>query len=87
MPRELELLPIGTIVTADDGYTLRIGQIADHTRDRWGRHHLVAIDGELRSVDYIGPAAMLGIGWKIATPAEIARAKRHRDAAAREAAE
>lgn len=71
---------IGTKVVANDGFTTRIGQIADHTTDRWGTHHVVLIEGEFEFVDYIGNADMLGIGWKVATEAEIARAKRYADA-------
>ena len=68
---------IGTKVLANDGFTTRVGQVADHTTDRWGTHHVVLVDGAFENVDHIGDADMKGIGWKVATDAEIARAKRY----------
>jgi hypothetical protein len=73
------LLEIGTRVVADDGRTARVGQIADHTTDRWGSWHIVAIDGQMETVGHIGDAGQLGIGWRVATADDIRRARREHD--------
>ena len=75
----------GTMVIADDGFSTRIGQVADITTDRWGTWHVVAIarDGEdsnpgevsFETVGTIRDAGAKGIGWKVATQDEV---RRHR---------
>lgn len=72
---------IGTTVIANDGFGVgRVGQVADHITDRWGTRHVVAIDGDFEQVCHIGEADMQGIGWKVATPAEVARVRRYANA-------
>lgn len=73
------MIAIGTMVIANDGFSQRLGQIADHTTDRWGTHHVVLIEGQFELVGHIMPETGLGIGWKVATEAEIARAKRYQE--------
>lgn len=70
---------IGTRVIADDGRTTRVGQIADHTRDRWGSWHVVAIDGTTETVGHISAAGTPGIGWRVASTDDLRRARRQRD--------
>ena len=69
----MKLVPVGTMVIANDGFNTRLGQVADHGANRWGAFHVVSIDGVFEQVDNIGDEGKLGIGWKIATPAEIKR--------------
>lgn len=69
------LLPIGTKVCGNDGFTLRVGQVAEHTTDKWGTWHVVAVAGKFEKVGHIGDAGQLGIGWKVWT----ARDGRHGD--------
>ena len=76
-----ELRKIGTMVLANDGFETKIGQVADHKTDKWGTWHVVLIGGKFETVGYIGPETMKGIGWKIATDDEVARAKQDRNAA------
>ena len=73
-----KLIPVGTMVISNDGFTTRLGQVADHETTRWGTHHVVSVEGACENVDYIGGEDKLGIGWKIATPAEIERELRWR---------
>jgi hypothetical protein len=68
---------IGTMVIANDGFGTRLGQIADHMTDRWGTHHVVLIGGKFENVDHIMDADGKGIGWKVATQAEILRAQKY----------
>lgn len=75
-----DLKKIGTMVLANDGFEAKVGQVADHKTDKWGTWHIVLIDGEFKTVGYIGDANMGGIGWKIATQAEVDRANRSRNA-------
>lgn len=70
-----ELRKIGTMVLANDGFETKIGQVADHKTDQWGTWHVVLIGGQFQTVGYIGDESMRGIGWKIATEAEIKRAR------------
>jgi hypothetical protein len=76
-----ELRMIGTMVLANDGFETRLGQVADHKTDKWGTWHVVLIDGKFETVGYIGDESMRGIGWKIASEYEIARALKDRNAA------
>jgi hypothetical protein len=71
------MIAIGTKVISNSQSGFRIGQIADHQTDRWGTHHVVLVDGQFEQIDNIGSADMLGIGWKIASESEIARAARY----------
>ena len=73
-----KLIPVGTMVISNDGFTTRLGQVADHGTTRWGTHHVVSVEGACENVDYIGGEDKLSIGWKIATPAEIERELRWR---------
>lgn len=75
-----ELRKIGTMVLANDGFETKVGQVADHTTDRWGTWHVVLIEGVFETVGYIGDEDMRGIGWKIATQSEVDRAIRFRNA-------
>lgn len=68
---------IGTMVIANDGFSTRMGQVADHHTDRWGTFHVVAIGGEFEHVMTIGDEDRLGIGWKVATADEIRREQAH----------
>lgn len=70
-----DMKKIGTMVIANDGFSTRMGQVADHTTDRWGTFHVVAIDGGFEHVMTIGDENKLGIGWKVATADEIRREK------------
>ena len=71
---------IGTKVIANDGFNGgRIGQVVDHQTTRFGVFHVVLIDGQFDQVMSIGAADMRGIGWKVATDAELSRAARYRD--------
>jgi hypothetical protein len=73
------MTPIGTKVVAYDGFSVRIGQVADHTTNKWGTWHVVLIDGQFESaVGNIGPADMKGIGWRVATPDDIKRGTGYR---------
>ena len=72
------LVPVGTMVIANDGFTTRLGQVADHETTRWGTFHVVSIEGLCEQVGHIGGEDKLGIGWKIATTAEIERQMRWR---------
>lgn len=76
------MIAIGTKVLANDGFETRIGQVADHTTDRWGTWHVVLIDGQFENVGHIMEVDGKGIGWKVATEWEIARAARYADAKA-----
>lgn len=67
------LYPIGTKVAALDGFSIRIGQVADHTTDQWGRWHVVVIDGEFQRVGCIRDRDSLGIGWRVAKADELHR--------------
>jgi hypothetical protein len=72
------LVPVGTMVVANDGFSTRLGQVADYETTRWGTFHVVSIEGACENVGHIGGEDMLGIGWKVATSAEIERAMRWR---------
>ena len=74
----MKLVPVGTMVIANDGFSTRLGQVADYETNRWGTFHVVSIDGTFEQVGHIGDENKLGIGWKIATAAEIARAMKWR---------
>lgn len=71
---------IGTTVIANDGFATRMGQVADHETNKWGTFHVVRIDGQFEQVGHIGDENALGIGWKVATPDEMARVIRYRNA-------
>jgi len=64
---------VGTMVVANDGFQTRLGQVVDHKADQWGISHEVLVDGEYEQVSSIYEADHLGIGWKLATPADVAR--------------
>ena len=78
---------IGTMVVVNDGYTTRLGQVADIVTHQYGTFHVVAIDSEFDEVMTIGDIGAKGIGWKVATGAEIARHKKGAEHSAREAAD
>lgn len=71
------MIAIGTKVVANDGFSTRVGQVADHVTNQWGTFHVVLVGGEFETVGHIGPEDQKGIGWKVATSAEIARAARY----------
>ncbi len=71
-----KLLAIGTVVIANDGFSTSLGQIADVETNRWGTFYVVLRNGHFEHVGTIGPADRLGIGWKVATAAEIERQRR-----------
>jgi hypothetical protein len=73
LPGPNGLYPIGTKVVALDGFTIRIGQVADHTTDQFGRWHVVAMDGHFETVGSIRDRDALGIGWRVAKAAELGR--------------
>jgi hypothetical protein len=68
---------IGTRVLSCDGFSTRLGQVADHESDKWGVRHVVLICGKFEEVSFIGGEDMKGIGWKVATAAEIERHERY----------
>jgi hypothetical protein len=70
---------IGTTVVSNDGFSTRIGQVADITTDRWGTWHVVSVDGDFVTVGHIGEVDMLGIGWKVASEGDVRRANRQRE--------
>ena len=71
------MIAIGTMVIANYGFGTRLGQVADHQTDRWGTHHVVLIAGKFENVDNIMAADGKGIGWKVATEAEVLRAQKY----------
>ena len=70
------MVAIGTVVIGNDGYSKRLGQIADHQTTRWGTFHVVATESGFEQVATIASVDDVAtkIGWKIATPQEIERA-------------
>jgi hypothetical protein len=73
LPGPNGLYPIGTKVVALDGFTIRVGQVADHTSDQWGRWHVVVMDGAFEKVGSIRDRDALGIGWRVAKADELSR--------------
>ena len=71
---------IGTRVVSNDGFSTRVGQVADHESNEWGVFHIVLIGGKFETVSRIGGEDMKGIGWKVATAAELERHARYADA-------
>lgn len=76
-----EMLKIGTMVVAFDGFSTRLGQVADHTQDRWGWWNVVRIGDGFEPVALIRPAGALGIGWAVATEDQIKRCLREMERA------
>ena len=69
----------GTAVIITDGpCSDHYGQIADIRTGRWGTSYVVLVDGEFRECSEIRPSDAKGIGARIATDADIRRAKRQR---------
>lgn len=60
----------GTLVAANDGFTVRIGQVCDYRVSKWGSEYDVAMDdGTFESATSFKAADRIGeIGWYIATP-------------------
>jgi len=77
------MIAIGTKILANDGYSKRLGEVVNHETNRWGDWHVVAVGDGREMVGTIDGPDAKGIGWKVATEAEIARAARY--AAAEEA--
>lgn len=73
---KMNMQAIGTMVISDDSFTTRMGQVCDITTSRWGTFHVVIIEGKFEQVGHIDEQGTRGIGWKVATPAEIARHQR-----------
>jgi hypothetical protein len=78
----MNMFKIGTKVTVTDGccegaHGERIGQVADYVTDRWGTDHLVLIGGEFVRVGHISEVGYKGIGWRVASEADVARAARN----------
>jgi hypothetical protein len=71
------MIAIGTKVVANDGFSTRVGQVADHFSNQWGSFHVVLIGDQFETVGHIDGEDQKGIGWKVATSAEIARAARY----------
>lgn len=74
MFKPMQLIPVGTVVLANDGFSKQIGKVIAHGENRWGKFHTVWIGGKEQQVDFIGDESRLGIGWKIATQDEIVNA-------------
>ena len=74
-----QMVAIGTKVVGCDGFSDRVGQVADHKRDRWGEWHIVAVGGEFVTVGNIAAADAKGIGWRLATDADVRRENRSRE--------
>lgn len=70
------LQAIGTMVAACDGFTTRVGQVADHKTDRWGEWHVVLINGVFETVGHVSAAGEPGIGWRVATTDDVRRCRR-----------
>jgi hypothetical protein len=56
-------------------------QVTDCVTDRWGTHLVCAVlgerQGECETVHSVGPVDMKGIGWKLASEAEVTRMARY----------
>jgi len=72
------MIKIGTKILSNHGnFVTQVGQVADIITNRWGTFHLVLIGGEFVEVMHISEEGYKGIGYKIATESEIARATRY----------
>ena len=68
------------IIITDGPCSHRYGQVADIRTDRWGTVYVVLVDGEFHECSEIRGSDAKGIGARIATDADIRRAKRQRKA-------
>ena len=68
------------IIITDGPCSDRYGQVADIRTDRWGTSYVVLVDGEFHECSQFRGSDAKGIGARIATDADIRRAKRQRAA-------
>lgn len=67
----------GTVIVSNSQTGPTFSQVVDFCQTQCGDHLDVAFlgdrSGQFDTVHHVGPADMLGIGWKLATESEIKR--------------
>ena len=74
-----EMKPVGTMLIANDSFQKKLGVVVAHKSDRWGTRHIVECADQTEHVCHVDDALSPPdkIGWKVATPDEIARCLRY----------
>lgn len=69
---------IGTMIVSETQWGITGGQVADIEQTAFGPRHVVLMfSGEFEKIDQINDENHKGIGWRIATPTDTARARRY----------